>query len=302
MSLAIDTNVEFLQRYLRLSDDKLKSYQNMSAEEILKAEASSGNQLAIQLAQEIMTNPDFLIEIFKLANPENKIMILRNMSDHQLSELLRKMEHEDLIQGLMFFKEEKLMSLLQDIPPDQLVKTALQMFTPEMLIKLMPPQQLDKLLTDDSMDKDKMLKQLQALPIEFLAQALETTSGKSFEGNNSAEIIKEVGNLGTNDYKDFLKHLQPTAKQMLVTGLVKQDPKLMEKFDPVAYTNIFAQQKNKAEIIQAMAVIENDQLVKMLQQLPQDLTRIVISQMDTQEFAKNLIEKTPEILAELIRG
>ena len=76
MSLAIDTNVEFLQRYLRLSDDKLKSYQNMSAEEILKAEASSGNQLAIQLAQEIMTNPDFLIEIFKLANPENKIIRL----------------------------------------------------------------------------------------------------------------------------------------------------------------------------------------------------------------------------------
>ena len=108
MSLVIDSNLEYLQNILHISKVTFEEkYANMSVDEIIEAEAAQGNQQAIELAQELTTNTSLVMELFDLADTNNKYMILREMSAQQLQTFLPEMEENDLLQGLYFFTEDK---------------------------------------------------------------------------------------------------------------------------------------------------------------------------------------------------
>ncbi len=302
MSIVIDSNLAYLQSRLNLSAEKLELYQGKSIEEVIEAEAAAGNQLAIQLAEELLTNVNLLIEIFKLADPNNKFIILMNMNYQQLREFLPLMEHEDLVQGLMFFSQDKLLSMLEHIPSEQLVKTVLEMFSEEEVIQLMPENQLDKILTSHELDKDKVLENLKSIPPEYLAQILETALGKEVETKNSVEMVNQINNLNPLEYKDALTSLQPTQKQQLTLALTKENPELYQLFDARAYTKMINTYKQKPELVKAMNVIETEEIIKMLHELPNDLLSIVITQLDTEIFAEQLMDKHPELIADIIAG
>lgn len=69
MSLVIDSNLEYLQNILHISKVTFEEkYANMSVDEIIEAEAASGNQQAIELAQELTTNTSLVMELFDLAD------------------------------------------------------------------------------------------------------------------------------------------------------------------------------------------------------------------------------------------
>ena len=123
MSLVIDSNLEYLQSVLHISKVTFEEkYANKSIDEIVEAEAAQGNQEAIKLAQELTTNVNLVMELFDLADTNNKYMILREMSAQQLQVFLPEMEEKDLLQGLFFFTEDKLMKMLEDLPAEQLKK------------------------------------------------------------------------------------------------------------------------------------------------------------------------------------
>lgn len=300
MSICIDTNLIYLQTRLNLSAEKLQAYQGKTVDEIIKAEAAAGNPLAIELAQEILTNVTLLIEIFQLANPDNRYMILLNMRESQLKEFLPLMEEEDLCQGLKFFTQDKLLNMLEHIPPEQLVKTVLEMFSPEEVMKFLPEEQLDKILTDHSLDKNKVLQHLKSIPPEYLAQIIETVTGESCEGKNSIQMTDQIGEFNPLEYKDALTSLQSTQKQELTLALCKENPKLYELVDPHAYTNMISEHKQKPDIIKAMSVIDREFIQKMIEELPNDLMALVITQLDPDKFADQLMKKNPELIAELI--
>ncbi len=302
MSIAIDTNIAYLQSKLNLSAEKLELYQGKSIEEVIEAETAAGNPLAVQLASELLTDVNLLIEIFKLADPNNKFIILMNMDEQQLREFLPLMEHNDLVQGLMYFTQDKLLEMLEEIPPEQLVETVLQLFSQEEVISLVPEEQLDKILTYHDLDKNKVLQHLKSVPPEYIAQMLESVTGEEVENQNQLAMIKQVGNLNPLEYKEALTSLQPTQKQQLTLSLAKENPELYQLIDARAYTNMIDTHKQKPEIVKAMTVIEDEELIKMIGQLPNDLMSIVITQLDTEIFADHLMKKNPEIIADIIAG
>lgn len=300
MSIAIDTNLIYLQNRLNLSAEKMQMYQGKSVTEILEAEAAAGNTLAVELAQEILTNVSLLIEIFQLTDPNNRYMILLNLRENQLPEFLPLMEEKDLLEGLKFFTQDKLLKMLEKIPPEQLVKTVLELFSQEEVMELLPEEQLDKILTDHSVDKNKILEHLKSIPPEYLAQIIETVTGQACENKNSVELSDQIGKLNPLEFKDALTSLQPTQKQQLTLALCKENPELYQLVDPNAYTNMIDAHKQKPELVKAMAVIENEEIIKMIKELPKELLALVITQLDPEEFAEQLIKKTPEVIAELM--
>lgn len=301
MSLTI-SNIDFLACALAISTGTLqKEYKDLSIEEIVKAEAKKGNQLAIQLADEIMNNPDFLIEIFQLADPNNKIVIMNQMSEDQISQLLPQMDKKDLLQGLYFFSQEKLLDMLEDIPPEQLVKTVMEMFSKEQIVTYLPEEQLDKFLTSGEFDKNKVLKHMQSIPNEYLAQVLESITGEEVnENTKSTDLVKQIGQLDPLKFQDALMNFQPTQKQQLTLSLCNEHEEWFQIFEASAYTNMINQYKQKPEVIKAMEVIEQEEIINMVEELPQDLLQIVVSQMDTKEFAEQMIEQNPEAIAKLL--
>ena len=85
-------------------------YVNKDIEEIMKLEAEQGNSKAKDY-EKILSDPDKLMDIFKLSNIQNKFIILQNMAEDDLDKLLPFLEQEQLIKGLYFFTEDKLLAM-----------------------------------------------------------------------------------------------------------------------------------------------------------------------------------------------
>ena len=241
-----------------------------------------------------------IFELFKLADPNNKYMILSEMTAQQLKIFLPQMEEKDLNYGLNFFTQDKLMKLLEQLPPEQLVNTVFEMFSQEDIVKLMPDDQLNKFLTSSDIDKNKILKHLQSIPPEYLAQMIEGITGDEVQNMDSIDMTKQIGQLNPLEFKDALTNMQPTPKQQLVLSLGKEHEEWFQLFDAHAYTNIINTQKEKPEVVKAMNVIEPEYVIKMLEELPNDLLSFVITQMDTEKFTEILMDRFPEVLAEII--
>ena len=301
MSLVIDSNLEYLQSILHISKVTFEEkYANMSVDEIIEAEASQGNQQAIALAKELTTNTNLVMQLFDLADTNNKYMILREMSAEQLQTFLPEMEETDLLQGLYFFTEDKLMKMLEELPAEQLVNTVFQMFSKEEIVQLLPEEQLDKFLTSHDIDKNKILKHMQSLPEEYVAQVLEQITGEAQEGQDSIDLSKKFSQLNPLEYQDALKAFQPTQKQQLVLSLGKEHEEWFQLFDASAYTKVINREKQQPEVVKAMSVIEPEYIQNMITELPNDLLSIVITQIDTEKFADLLMNEFPEIMAEII--
>ena len=91
--IQLNTDFTLLNKFFGITPNKIYKYANMDFEEIMKAEAEQGN-LKARNYKEILADPDKILEIFKLANPENKLMILQNMSEHDLDKLLPLLTNE----------------------------------------------------------------------------------------------------------------------------------------------------------------------------------------------------------------
>lgn len=302
MSLVIDSNVEYLQAALGISAVKFQTqYATLSVEDIIEAEAAEGNQQAITLAQELLNNSALVIELFDLADSNNKFAILRELNSRELQEFLPKMEKEDMLQGMFFFTQDKLMKMLEELPPEQLVNTVFEMFSQEEVVRLMPDEQLDKFLTSTDIDKNKILKHIQSIPPEYVIQVLEQVTGETVDDNmDSIDLSKQFAQLNPLEYQDALRAFLPTQKQQLVLSLGKEHNEWFQLFDAHAYTTIINREKQQPEVIKAMSVIETEHIQEMLKELPDDLLSIVITQIDTEVFAEILMDKYPEVIANAI--
>lgn len=299
MSIRIDTDLAYIQSKLNISDSKMEIYKDKTVEEILEAEAASGNQAAIQLAADMFSDVNVLIELFQLADPQNKLTIMSEMTSSQLEKLVPMLETDDLVQGLQYFTQDSLLDLLKDIPKEELLKAVFEMFSETQVIELMPEKELDKLLTSYDMDKEMLLENLKSIPEMYLQQILESVTGQEAEGNQ-AQLVLQIGQLGDLDYKNAIMNLEPTQKRELTFMLTNQENKYYEKFDTDAYTHMIAVERDKEEMIKSMSVIKPEYLQRMINELPQDLLATVTTQIDTEKFADSLINKFPELLAKFI--
>lgn len=141
---------------------------------------------------------------------------------------------------------------------------------------------------------------MQSIPPEYVAQVLEQITGESHENMDSIDLSKEFGELNPLEYQDALKAFQPTQKQQLVLSLGKEHEEWFQLFDAHAYTTIMNREKQQPEIIKGMSVIEPEYIQNMIEELPNDLLSLVITQMDTEKFAEILMDEFPEVIAEII--
>jgi Mg/Co/Ni transporter MgtE len=299
MSIRINTDLEYLILRLNIPPSRMEEYEDKTIEEILEAEAAAGNQVAIKMAADMFTDVNTLIELFQLADPENKLAILSAMTSSQLEKLVPMLEKKDLIEGLNFFTQASLLDMLKDIPKEELLKTVFQLFSESQVIEYMPEKELDRLLTGTDMDKEKLLEALKYIPEMYLQQIIESITGEEAQGG-SGDLVRQIASFGDLDYKNAIINLQPTQKRQLTFILTNQENKLYEKFDTDAYTHMINRERDKDETIKGMRVIKPEYLEKMMKELPQDLLAVVITQIDTEKFADALINKFPELLAQLV--
>lgn len=312
--ITLDTNIILLCSMFNISYRKLSNeYSGMPIEQILDTEAAQGNTAAANFDRSILSDPQKLIELFKLGDVGNKYAILSNMNEHDLVNLLPKLNQQDLIAGLQFFTKDKLLDLVEKMPKKDLVKYVFNMFSPEQLMQFMPEEQLDKVLTSEQLDKNLILKYLPTIKPEILAQMYEAATGELINGGNVgldghqigmslSDLISKVSQLPDDKFKEALLSIPTQNKKDFTLKLTKENPNLYLLIDADAYTKIIGQRKNKQDMIKAANVIDNEQLVKMMTHLPKDLMSVVLTQIDTKKFADVLLSQFKNIIAEIVAG
>lgn len=312
INLSIDTNL--LCSMFNVSAKKLATeYVGMSIEEIMKVEAASGNADAAKFDASILNDPVKLIELFELKDPGNKFSILSNMNQNDLDELLPLLQQSDLITGLNYFTKDKLLNMSGDLPKDQLVKMTFEMFSPEQIMQLMPENQLNKALTSTDMDPAFEKKYLTMLKPEIMAQMLEAATGQPAQGSqdvgldgkanlDGAALLSQLQSLPDDKFQEAMINIPPQNKRDFMLKMSKENPKIFEMFDSDAYVKIIGSKKEKQDIIKSTKALDPAQLVKMVGQLPKDLTASVLTQIDTSKFADVLQSKFKEILKQISAG
>lgn len=303
MSIQVDTNLTYIQNKLGISAEILaEKYANKSVTEIIKEEAEKGNPLAIALAKEMLNNVNLVKEIFSLVDPENRLEIMSEMNDEQLEKFLPEMDKTDLLYGLNFFTQDKLLKMLEKVDPEQLIKVVLELFSKEEVMRYIPEEQLDKMLTDTSMDKNKMLNHMKSIQPIYIAQIIENITGEEVENTNQLDMLKQLSNFSPADFREALTSLQSTPKQQLSLSLSKEHEDYMQLIDAHAYTKMMNTYKDKSEVIKGMNVLEQDDITSMIKELPNDLMAMVISQLDVDKFAEILMKKNATVMAQIIAG
>lgn len=298
MAISIDANIYMIKDRFDISPQRLSQYANKSIDEIMEAEAAQGNKKAANFDREILNDPNRLIEMFRLSDPNNKLAILQSLNSKDLMGFLSLLEKDDLILGLKFFSQDKLLKMLSELPKPELIKIVLEMFSMQDLMKLLPDEQMDKNLSGQGLDKGLVLRHLKTLSPEALKTVLEKITGKTFEISDPEALAKQIGELSPQQFTEALLKLPPDKKRELTAKMVRENPEILQRFDIDAYVNLLAQ-KDKPDITKAMGVLEDHQLLKMLQELPQDLLAIVATQIDPAQFADKLIRDYQSVLEDL---
>lgn len=314
MGITLDTNMYLLCSLFNISYKKISNeYSGMTVEQIMEAEAAQGNRAAANFDKSVLSDPVKLIQLFQLNDPGNKYAILNNMNEQDLDDLLPLLDQSDLVAGLNFFNKDKLLKMAGELPKEQLIKFTGQMFSAEQIMQYLPEEQLNNMLRSTDMDKQQELKYLQTVNPQIMAQMLEAATGEPAPGADNvgldgqpqfdkAVLFNQLSSLQDDKFQDAMLSMPQQAKRNYLLLLCNENPKLYSAVDSQAYINIINNRKEKDDIVKSANVLDQKQLVKMVEQLPKDLTAVVLTQVDTKKFADVLLANFKNILSQVIAG
>lgn len=297
MSIVIDANMTMFAERLHISSSRMvQDYGLKTIDEIIEAEAAQGNSYAVNYAREIFNSPEKLAKIFNLSNVENKFTLLQSMDPDTRQKVLPLLEKDDLVMGLYFFKQDKLLEMLQEVDIEELINVVLDAFTFEQIILLIPEEDMAKFFQSNDIEKYVIVNELNSMPHEVLKQFIEGLTGIAYNKVEDPQgIIDGITSLPEDKFKDFMSAIDPDVQRQLIYQITKKDQKYFELFDNDMYINMLGTIM-KNDMIPSMIQLEKESLINMISILPEDLMSIVASQVDTKEFTKFLIEGNLDFL------
>lgn len=300
MSLVIDANMKlFADRMNITSTRMIRDYGLSTVDEIIEAEAERGNTRAVKFAREYYHSPQKLIKLFELTNVENKFVLLNKMDNATREKVLPLLEQEDLVMGLYFFTQEKLLEMLMETDIEELVKVVQEAFPLDQIVMMYTEEDLMNFFLHDDLERYDVMEQIKALPPEILQKFIEGVTGMPMEETGSNNFLKSLENFNDKDFKKFMSQIDPDVQRQLTFQLTKQNPEYLTLFSNETYVNMLSTML-KPDMIKPMIMLNKETLVNMISELPSDLMSIVASQVDTKEFAKFLQKGNMDLIEEAL--
>ncbi|MCK5177211.1 MAG: hypothetical protein KAQ92_05785 [Candidatus Aenigmarchaeota archaeon] len=243
-----------------------------------------------------------LIKDLKLNLPENRFAILMMIPSSELFEMLKLLGKDNLLNGLKFFTKEKLMTFVAHLPKKDLLKMLFSLFTDrKQLIDYLPIKELHKFLTSDKIEKGHFMKIFEMLPKQTLARINGHLTGKSCDNMSKRDLLDQINSFKKYQLVNSLKNLDEKTMRDFVLTLVESFPKLYNEFSHVALFNI-SEKFARTDLIDSMKVIDSEQIINMLSELPDKLLALTVSQIDPEIFSAILLNNYKDLLADFVFG
>ena len=296
MSLVIDANMKlFAERMNITSSRMIQDYGLKTVDEIIEAEAAQGNSQAVKFAQEMYNSPAKLIKIFKLTDVENKFVLLHNMNSETREKILPMLNSDDLVMGLYFFTQDKLLEMLEGVDIEELVRVVLGAFPLADIVSMFTEDDLAQFFQHDELERKDVIEQLKCMPPEVMVKFVEGVTGQPSEETDPMELINSIANMPMDKYKDFMSAIDPDVQRQLTFQLTKEKPEYLQLFPNQTYINMLSTIM-KPDMVKPMINLNKESLVTMITELPPDLMSIVAAQVDTQKFAEYILDGHTDLL------
>ncbi len=273
-----------------------------------------GNKLAILKNM----NENDLENMLPLLNPEDLVIGLNFFTKDKLLKMVEELPQDQLVNYVFqMFSKEQLMAMM---PEDQLDKILtspnmnksmeinyLQTMKPEILIQMYEAATGKPIsyLLNENISSAQTGTASQNMPFDAQQKGLkpvvaEIGLGGNIKNVDVANLIKQIASLPDDKFQDAMINIPKANKQAFVLRMSKEDENIYQMIDPTVYTSIIEQKKDKDDLIRSASVINSDQLVRMVEQLPKDLTAVILTQIDTKIFANTLIANFKNVLKEIV--
>ena len=212
--------------------------------------------------------------------------------------LMSMLEKGEMLMGLKFFQKDKLLDMLQKVDKEKLLNVVLQKYSMEEFMLMIPEKEQNKFFDSKKISPNQILKGVQHLEPEKMAKMIENVTGISQEGKSKKEMMQTLTNMKPEMLKNAVKSLEQEEKAFVIFKMAEEDPKVLNELSVEAYM-IPLQQLQKFDLIESMGVLEEDDLMDMLVELPEDLMAITATQLDPEKFAKVLASDFRDIIGEI---
>ena len=293
--ISLDLDLSYLSRYYHIGTDQMQQYRNMSITQIMQTEAEKGNTKAAEFMMKITSNPEELAKLFQLANPKNRFLILSHMNRDDQLKIMECLKPEELILGLSIFNQEALIELMKNLPPETLATVVLENMDPEKFLKMLPEEYMNEFLSSDKMDRNIMMRALENVDEAELQKMMEHATGQSCYDDRDT-IMQKMGSMDDNHFMRAVFGLESQGKQQLISGMLQEKPELFEEFSADAMTHPFTMMQ-KGDVLKALTVLDTEQLLPMVEQLPQDIMALIATQIQPEMFAKILSSDFKDVIA-----
>ena len=295
--IQLNLDLNYLTRYFEITTQRLNEYSSKSIEEVMELEELQGNQAA-SLISSAMQNPRKLAKILQLVDPQNRYLIISNLSENDLQKLLPYLEQEDLLWGLKYFRVDKIIEMLNKLPTEQLLSVVLQRFTLKDIFLLMPQEDVDKFFENQEVERKDVMKYFEALNPSELERILVQQFGYSTKDKTQDEHLAFIESMRDKDFTKMLQNMERYDQVGLMVALVNEKPELMEQISPENITRPMRTME-KHDILKCMDVLDPEFLIPMVEELPPDLLQVVATQIDPAVFAQVLIDEFPDVLSKI---
>ena len=295
MTISLNTDQYYLQNQLNISTSRMRNYADMSIDDIIEAEAESGNTVAKDYGRKLFGNVDELIQTFQLDDPTNKYNIINQMSAEQRNKVLDLLDAEDMVIGLNFFTQEKLEQMLGKVSVAESANVAIEAFPMEQLIKMIPEEELEQFFMSSEVRKNDVTAQLSNLDPELLIQMTEGMTGQAADSNDVSKLLAQISSLPDKQFKETMASMEPEIQQNIIFQMANEDKDTLLNFSNQTFTNMVSKLQ-KPDMVKSIIALDSESLQIMTKQLPEDLFSIVATQVDTKQLAKLLIDRCPDVL------
>ena len=140
-----------------------------------------------------------------------------------------------------------------------------------------------------------MMRALENVDEAELQKMMEHATGQSCYDDRDT-IMQKMGSMDDNHFMRAVFGLESQGKQQLISGMLQEKPELFEEFSADAMTHPFTMMQ-KGDVLKALTVLDTEQLLPMVEQLPQDIMALIATQIQPEMFAKILTSDFKDVIA-----
>jgi len=255
-----------------------------------------------EILQKLMQDPEKLSRILKLADPENRFLIIRELNDDDLAKLLPFLTSEQLAMGLQYFTMAGLEDMMTALPKEELVNLLLIHFSMEDVVPFMQENEMNEFFNNPHLEKRDVMDYFEGMEYGKFQKLMVNQFGSDFQNKSQKEYLEYIDNMEDKQYKRFLQGMRGPEKQEAIAGLCNINPDYYMEFENNVLVRPIVNNLEKEDIIKTMSNLDAEFLTPMIEELPKDLIQIVATQIDPGEFSKMLSSEFPDLIMEMLAG